>query len=101
MKAKRKTKQIREMPAGWREDLARIVDEIFNEAYRRDWTWSDLARFAGVCYGTVWRMGERDTRFPQALTVWKLAKAVQMSVTLTKKRPNVAKDKRPRYKVGT
>lgn len=84
----------RKMPKGYSADLSRIVDEIFNAAYRRDWSWSDLARFAGVHYWTVWRMGERLTRFPQLLTVWKLAKALQMQVAFVQKRPSVVKDRR-------
>lgn len=84
----------RKMPKGYSADLARIVDEIFDAAYRRDWSWSDLARFAGVHYWTVWRMGERITRFPQLLTVWKLAKALQMQVTFVHKRASIIKDRR-------
>lgn len=95
MKRKHKPRAFkRPAPDGWLEDLHRIIDVIFEEAYRRDWTWADLARFAGVSYYTVWRLGERDTRYPQTLTVWKLSKSVGMSVKIVQNRANLAKDRK-------
>lgn len=84
----------RPCPDGWLEDLHRIIDAVYEAAYSRDWTWADLARFADVSYYTVWRLGERDTRYPQTLTIWKLAKAVGMSVKLVSNRPNLTKDRK-------
>lgn len=81
-------------PKGWEGDLDRLVDAIFDEAYLRDWTWDDLARFSGLNIATVWALGERITRFPRLLTVWKLAKAVQLRMNFIPKRPSKARDKR-------
>ncbi len=86
----------RTMPKGYEYDLDRIVDEIFNTAYKRDWTWSDLAKFSGLCYQTVWLIGERRTRFPQWMTLFKMAKAVQLHLTFQEKRPSTIKDARRR-----
>jgi hypothetical protein len=83
----------REMPKGYEFDLDRVIDIIYEEAYRRDWSWADLARFAGLCYHTVWMIGERRTRFPAHMTIFKLSKAVQLRVTFERTRASVVKDK--------
>lgn len=88
------------LPDGYETDLNRIVDEVFDEAYRRDWTWTDLARFAGVSHYTVWRLGERKTKAPSYVTVWKLAKAVQFRVTFERLRPSVTKDRQPKLRTA-
>ena len=100
-KKKKKTKEEitgrvwkTEMPKGWEGDLSRLIDEIFEVAYARDWSWADLARFAGVNYVTVWSLGEKITRFPHLLTIWKLSKALQINITFEAKRPSTVKDKR-------
>lgn len=82
------------LPDGYETDLNRMADVLFNEAYRRDWSWADLARFSDVSHYTVWRLGERKTRVPQILTIWKLAKALQFRVVFEKLRPSVSKDRR-------
>lgn len=58
-------------------DLHKIIDEIFAEAASQfDWTWSKLALNAGLSYQTVANLGERNTKWPRFLTVYRLAKAV-------------------------
>lgn len=95
MKRKHKPRAFkRPAPDGWLEDLHRLIDVIFEQAYRRDWTWADLARFSKLSYYTVWRLGERDTRYPQTLTVWKLARAVNMSIKIVENRASVVKDRK-------
>ncbi len=101
MKKKKKTKEEikgrafkTKMPKGWEGDLDRLIDYIFELAYARDWSWADLARFAGVNYVTVWSLGEKITRFPHMLTIWKMAKALQVNLWLVPKRPSTVKDKR-------
>lgn len=72
----------------FRQDLERkyakylhnIVDEIFEVAATdKDWTWSKLAHVAGLSYSTVLKLGNRQTRYPRHMSVWKLAKAVGLS----------------------
>lgn len=91
----------RPLPQGYERDLERIVDEIFNEAFRRDWTWADLARFAGLNHHTVWRLGERMTKVPQFLTFWKLCRAVQFSIQMTPTRISLVKERRQQAKAAS
>ena len=86
----------RTMPKGYEFDLDRIVDEIYDAAYRRDWSWSDLAKFSGLCYQTVWLIGERRTRFPQWMTIFKMAKACQLHLTFQPTRRSTVKDAHPK-----
>ncbi len=105
MKSKKTKEELKtrvfktEMPKGWEGDLDRLIDHLFELAYDRDWSWADLARFAGVNYVTVWSLGEKITRFPHMLTIWKMSKALQANITFVEKRPSVVKDKRRTAKV--
>lgn len=57
--------------------LDSCVDDIFHTAAdQKDWSWPQLARAAGLSYSTVLKLGNRGTRRPQHMTVWKLARAV-------------------------
>lgn len=64
--------------------LDKVVDDIFTRASVA-WTWVELAQMAGVSYGTVYRLGMRETRFPQLRTVFLLAKAVNMDLPAIRK----------------
>lgn len=59
------------------QTLHGIIDKIY-EAAKNDFqmNWNQLAGRAGLTYHTVYALGERLTRYPQFLTVYKLAKAV-------------------------
>jgi len=58
-------------------DLHKIIDEIFSEAASQyDWTWSQLAANAGLAYQTVSKIGDRATKWPRFMTIYRLAKAV-------------------------
>lgn len=58
-------------------ELHRIVDDVFKEAAEENgWSWSQLADNAGLSYQTVSNLGERQTKWPQFRTVWRLCKAV-------------------------
>jgi hypothetical protein len=57
--------------------LHNIIDDIFEVATNeKDWTWSKLSYMAGLSYSTVLKLGNRQTRYPRHMSVWKLAKAV-------------------------
>ena len=74
-----------------------IVDELFNIAYDKDWSWPQIAQMAGVSYGTVLKLGNRETRYPRHMTVWKMAKAVGLKYEMVYPPALMAKMKR---KVG-
>jgi DNA-binding phage protein len=58
-------------------DLHKIIDEIFAEAANsNEWSWSQLASHAGLAYQTVANLGDRATKWPRFLTIYRLAKAV-------------------------
>ena len=56
-----------------------IVEELFDVAWHKDWSWPEFAKAAGVCYSTVLKLGNRHTRYPRHMTVWKMAKALGLS----------------------
>lgn len=62
-----------------------VVDTLFDEAAKH-YTWPEFAKEAGVCYGTVYRLGMRYTKLPQLRTIFLLAKAVGMDVAVIKRR---------------
>lgn len=57
-------------------DLHRIIDEVYTEAEKKKWTWSQLALRAGLASTTVSRLGLRETRWPAFRTVYLLCRAV-------------------------
>ena len=65
--------------------LNQVVDDIFNEAAKK-YTWTQLADKANLGRATVYRLGMRYTRLPQLRTIYQLAHAVGMNVTLIKKK---------------
>jgi lambda repressor-like predicted transcriptional regulator len=58
------------------EELDRILDELFEVAEQRGWSWTQLASEAGLAYQTVVNLGERWTNRPQFRTVLLVARAV-------------------------
>lgn len=57
--------------------LHKIIDEIYVEAANNHkWTWSQIAVHAGLSYMTVVKLGERQTKYPRHMTIYKLAKSV-------------------------
>jgi len=80
----------REPEQDYVRELNRLVDAIYQDATDRGWSWIDLAGEAGVAVTTVYHLGERQTRFPEFRTVFRLAAAVGMQLQLQK----VAKLKR-------
>ncbi len=58
-----------------------IVDELFNAAFRKGWSWPMIARASGLSYSTVLKLGNRITCYPRHMTVWKISKALGLSYT--------------------
>lgn len=63
--------------------LHSIVDDIFQKAHDKGLTWSKLAESAGLTYQTVIRLGERETKYPQFKTIFRLAEAVGWKLSLS------------------
>ena len=61
--------------------LNKIVDEVYNLSDDYGWEWPELAERSDLCYATVWRLGNRTTKYPQFKTVAKLCKAVGLYLT--------------------
>jgi len=74
--------------------LERAVDVIFEYAtFQLDWDWDDLAVEAQLCKQTVYKLGNRETRYPRWQTFWKLATACGLEmqfVELKNQQPVVA-----------
>jgi len=67
-------------------DLHKAVDQIFEKAADEyDWSWKEFAENANVSYITVTKLGNRETRYPRHCTIYKLAEAVGMELTLSKR----------------
>lgn len=81
-----KEKPIGELSASERQyfrDLHKIIDDVFAEAAASfDWTWSQLAVNSGLSYQTVANLGDRQTKWPRFLTIYRLAKAVGWEIVL-------------------
>lgn len=64
-------------------DLHSLVDDIYTRACDiYDMSWTGLASAAGLAYGTVASLGNRETRFPRFMTIYKLAVAVGLQIRL-------------------
>lgn len=62
--------------------LYALVDRVYAEA--DNYTVSDLAQASGLAWDTVNNLVRRKTRFPRFLTIYRLAKAMGMGVSLRK-----------------
>ena len=56
--------------------LKQVVDVLFEHAYRKHWTWAQLARQSGLSYSTVKSLGMYKTKYPQLRTVQLIAHAL-------------------------
>lgn len=63
--------------------LHKMVDEIYQEAHAKNWTWNQLAERAKLDKTTVVRLGLRVTKLPRFFTIHKLAKAVGWNIITT------------------
>lgn len=69
------------MTAAYKKTLWNIVNQLFDEAHAKGWTWAGFAQRAGVAETTVFYLGNRNTRFPQFRTLQMLAEAVGGTLT--------------------
>lgn len=82
MRAKNKKKM--DVEDQYNAILNRLTDDIFEEAtYTYDWTWNQLAENANCSYGTVHRLGNRESN-PMLRTIVKLANSVGLGLQLSK-----------------
>lgn len=77
-KKKRRTKNewAKKLGRDYLDDLERIVDDLFERAYRKRWSWSRFAAEAGLAYTTVCNLGDGITQLPQYRTLSLLAEAL-------------------------
>jgi hypothetical protein len=66
--------------------LHKMVDEIYQEAHAKNWTWNELAVRAKLDKTTVVRLGLRVTKLPRFFTIHKLAKAVGWNIVTESKK---------------
>ena len=66
------------------DTLDALLDELFEEAYNRGLTWSQLANGSGLGYQTVVNLGERWTKRPQLRTVMLIADALDLKFAVDK-----------------
>jgi len=75
--------QLSSAERAYYRQLHRIIDDIYTRASSEyDMTWSRLADTAGLAYQTVAKLGDRETKFPRHMTIFKLARAVGMNLEL-------------------
>ena len=95
-KATKKIGELSPIERKYFADLHKIIDDVFAEAQSsNDWNWSQLAQHAGLAYQTVANLGDRATKYPRFLTIYRLAKAVGWELVMQE--PKKAKAK---LKVG-
>ena len=80
VKGKKREVPFAKLPASeqrYFRDLHKIIDEIFEEAYNsHGWSWSQLAEQANLASQTVANLGDRATKYPRFMTIYRLALAV-------------------------
>ena len=67
---------IKITPRGYTASLNRILDHLFLELDDREWTQRKLAKKAKLCEVTISKLRWRRTKYPEFLTVWKIANAL-------------------------
>jgi hypothetical protein len=65
--------------------LHRLINEVYESAGDRGWSWPQLATASGLSYETVRRLGNYQTMYPRIQTVVMLAEAVGYEVAITHK----------------
>ena len=89
-----KNKKIGELSAIERKyysDLHKIIDEVFSEAEKtHDWNWGQLAEQAGLARTTVDNLGDRITKYPRFMTIYRLALAVGWELVIRERKATKA-----------
>ena len=76
----------REPEKDYMKALHDLVDKIYRLAADEGWGWNDLADEAGVAHATVYRLGMRQTQWPEFRTVYRLATAVGCELELMQRK---------------
>lgn len=66
--------------------LNKALDDIYQASADLNWSWPVFADQAGIARSTVYKLGDRATRYPQLRTVYQLARAVGMDMVFLKAR---------------
>jgi len=86
--------QLSSAEKAYYRQLHRMIDEIYTRAASEyGMTWSKLADTAGLAYQTVANLGDRQTKFPRHMTIFKLARAVEMELELQEPPKQATKSK--------
>lgn len=72
------------------KQLHQLIDQVYDEADARGYTWQELAEKAGLCYTTVRKLGRYDTMYPRTQTVMFLARAVGFRVEFVREAAKAA-----------
>jgi hypothetical protein len=72
-------------------ELHQVIDAIYDEADALGYSWQDMADRAGIHYMTVRALARYDTMYPRANTVFLLARAVGLKITLVVKKGKYAR----------
>ncbi len=76
-------KKIARKDPGYYKELDSILDQLFEDAAKKRWTWQRLAAESKLSYSTVLNLGNRVTRFPRFKTVLCIARALGQTLKLT------------------
>jgi len=66
--------------------LNEIVDKIYDTAAELEMTDVELGEKAKLCPATIYRLAHRITKEPRFSTVWKLCKAVGLTLTVAQQK---------------
>lgn len=83
------------LPAKQFRALHNLIDDIFDELWKRYGTYKEIAAAAGLGVVTVGRLASYTTLYPRTQTVMLLAQAAGYSVELVK----TSKGSRPKMRV--
>jgi DNA-binding phage protein len=67
------------------QELNLLTDQLYKNAAGRGLNWTSLAAISGLSAACVSRLGRRKTRYPQFMTVWKIARALGYKLEIVKR----------------
>jgi hypothetical protein len=85
MSSKTKKKSARKLEPKYLEALNRMIDQLYQEAFRQKLDWETLANKSGLAISTIQRLASRQTQLPQFRTIELLAQALGGKVQFSKK----------------
>lgn len=65
------------------QKLNLILDQLFDESLKRDWSLKDIARFSKLGYSTVLKWNSRIVKTPRLESVFKMGRALGFEINLT------------------